>query len=339
MAGKEASPGERWHERFPIAPARPWIAPAAALGLVALALLLRIAIRPWAPTGLPFLFFFPAVMLTAFLFGVRTAVAAAGFSLLLAWTLLIGDPMRPGVFVAILPAVVPFVVLAGFTLWLFHLMQQTNAMLRRERARSAALAETREALFRELQHRVSNNLQVAAGLLVLQKRHVTDANARAAVDEAARRIGMIGRVSRQLYAADGKARAMQDFLAPLCADAVEMSGRDGITVAVQGDGDVMLAPDAALPVALIVAEAVANAIEHGFAARSGGRIDVVHARDGEGMLTVEVRDDGCGLPDGFAMAEAAGLGLGIARTLAEQLGGSFTLERGERTVARLTLPA
>jgi two-component sensor histidine kinase len=65
------------------------------------------------------------------------------------------------------------------------------------------LADTRELLFRELQHRVSNNLQVAAGLLTMQKRQLTDVSEKTALDEAAGRLALIGRISRQLYDPSG----------------------------------------------------------------------------------------------------------------------------------------
>ncbi len=175
-------------------------------------------------------------------------------------------------------------------------------------------------MFRELQHRVSNNLQVAAGLLALQRKHVEGDRARAALEEASMRIGVIGRISRQLYESDGGTRNMHDFLEQLCADVVEMSGRAGIGIGVHAGQEIRLTADAALPLALVVAEAVANAIEHGFADRETGTIDVTLARDPAGQISVEIVDDGCGLPEGFDLATNASLGLRIARDLRRAIG-------------------
>ncbi|MEI9927742.1 MAG: sensor histidine kinase [Sphingomonas sp.] len=305
-------------------------------GVLGVALVVRVLLVPVLPAGMAFVTFLPAVLLICFLFGARLGAAAAVASVALAWGFFIHDPLQPGMLGAV-PAVVPFAVLATLNLLLFHWMQRANAKLRAERARSAALAETREILFRELQHRVSNNLQVAAGLLALQKKHVADAAARDALEEASQRLAVIGRTSRQLYDPAGGTRGMRDFLAPLCADIVAMSGRDGIALDLRADEDLLVEPDAAMPLALIVAEAVANAIEHGLANRPG-RIEVVLARDGDGSLRVEVRDDGAGLPEGFDPAARASLGLKIMRELAEQLGGRFELVGGGSTTARLVLP-
>jgi two-component sensor histidine kinase len=338
MAGeRDQTARAPWVERFPLVLPR-WQSLAIVLAILAVALVGRIALRPTVPVGSPFITFFPAVLLVCFLFGVRFGILATTASIVLGAIFFMSDPFAPGYFATAVPSAVLFGILVTFNLAMFHWMQSANAKLRIERARSAALAETRETLFRELQHRVSNNLQIAAGLLALQKKHVTDGAAQAAVDEAARRLGVIGRTSRQLYEPDGGTRSMDGFLEPLCRDVVEMSGRTGIALAVRADADVQLAPETALPLALVVAEAVANAIEHGFAGRDSGAIEVVLARGAGGALTVDVTDDGCGLPAGFDLASSASLGLGIARTFAEQLGGRFELLPGERTTARLTLP-
>jgi two-component sensor histidine kinase len=329
---------DRWTERLPLGADRPWLALAITLGIVALAFAIRLALRPAMPVGSPFITFFTAVVLVGFLLGVRLGLVAMVASTILGTLFFRADPYAPGYVLTAVPSAATFAILATFNLMVFHWMQRANAKLRVERARSAALAETREILFRELQHRVSNNLQVAAGLLALQKKHVADGGAQAALAEASRRIGVIGRISRQLYEQDGGMRSVRALLEPLCADVVDAAGKPGVELAVSGGEDELLAAEAALPVALIVAEAVANAIEHGFAGRDAGRIDVECRRTAAGVLAIEVRDDGQGLPAGFDMATRGSLGLRIAATLAEQLRGQFEMTGGEGTTARLVLP-
>lgn len=337
MGGDAVHQGEHWVERLPLAQSRPWLALGITAAIVATAFVLRLMMMGSTPDGLAFVTFFPAVLLTCFLLGARMGMVAALASILLACVFFLSDPLHPGPVLNGAPAVLLFALLVSLNLTLFHWMQRANAKLRVERTRSDSLAEIREILFRELQHRVSNNLQVAAGLLALQKKHVGDGAARAALDETARRLSVIGRISRQLYQSTGGTRGMRAFLEPLCADVVEMSGRAGVTISVRAEEDMQLAPDAALPLALIVAEAIANAIEHGFADRAEGTIEVVLGRDGTGAGTVEVRDNGSGLPAGFDLARSNSLGLGIARTFAEQLGGRFELVEGDGTVARVVL--
>lgn len=338
----EARGKEGWHERFPLGVQPLWRSLAIVAGILVLAFVVRLSLRPALPVGSPFVTFFPAVLLVAFLFGARIGAVAAAVSAIVGGMFFMSNPTAPGYFATAVPSAVAFGILVTFNLTLFHWMQTANAKLRLERARSATLASTRETLFRELQHRVSNNLQVAAGLLSLQKKHVEGERAQAALEEAARRIGVIGRISRQLYEHDGGTRSMRALLEPLCADVVDAAGKHGVVLRVTGGESEALSADAALPVALIVAEAVANAIEHGFAGRDAGTIHVECARDAVGMLSVEIRDDGCGLPEGFDLDRRGSLGLRIATVLAEQLGGRFELVAGraghEGATARLVLP-
>jgi two-component sensor histidine kinase len=337
----EAQGKEGWHERFPLSAVPLWRPLVIVPGIIAAAFVLRLALKPALPVGSPFVTFFPAVLVVAFLFGARIGAAATLVSALLGAWFFMSDPLAPGYFATAVPSAVAFGILAAFNLTLFHWMQSANAKLRAERGRSAALATTRETLFRELQHRVSNNLQVAAGLLSLQKKHVEGERARAALEEASRRIGVIGRISRQLYEHDGGTRSLHALIEPMCKDVLDAGGMPGVRLRVSGGENQALPPDAAIPVALIVAEAVANAIEHGFAGRETGTISVDCMKSGTGFK-VEIRDDGHGLPDGFAMDGGAGLGLRIAATLAEQLGGTFELTarraEGGGATARLVVP-
>ncbi len=118
-------------------------------------------------------------------------------------------------------------------------------------------------------------------------------------------------------------------------------GRTDLICTVEVDPALVLDPDRAIPVALIVAEAVSNAVEHGFAGHRSGTIRVALDRTAPaGRATLLITDDGAGLPEGFALEASNSLGLGIAATLARQIGGEFLLVPGATggTEARLVLP-
>jgi two-component sensor histidine kinase len=179
-----------------------------------------------------------------------------------------------------------------------------------------------------------------AALLALQKRDVTDGRALLALDEASRRLTLIGKIHRQLHNPNGERLGMGAFLTQLGADLLDVGGKPGIRCGVEADDGITLDPDSAIPVALIVAEAVANALEHGLGNREQGRIDIRLERRSPTEIELRVEDDGQGLPERFDLATSNSLGLRIASTFARQLGGSFDIGRGEdRTVARIILPA
>lgn len=328
----------RWVELVPIASNRPLLGAATTLALVAAAWLLRVLADPLLPPGSPYVTFFPAVIITSFLFGVRLGAVSAILCGLLAWYFFI-PPAGFGLTNGTGFALAFYVLVVGTDLALVHWMQTANRQLAAEREANRALADTRELLFRELQHRVSNNLQVAAGLLTMQKRHVADIAAKSALDEAAARLALIGRISRQLYDPSGSAQPLVPFLCEVCASVIEASGRNDVTLDSAGDTSLRLMPDAAVPTALIVAEAVANALEHGFAKGRPGHIIVGVEQDAEGSPVVTIHDDGHGIHPDFEAEHATSLGLRIATTLARGQGGRFSLEHSAGTRATLSLPA
>lgn len=329
----------RWIERLPVAQDRPILGTVATLAIIAAAWLLRVVADPVLPSGFPYVTFFPAVIVTSFLFGVRLGAVTAVVCGLLAWYFFIPPTHSFALAHGSAFALGFYVFVVATDLALVHWMQTANRQLAREREVSRTLADTREMLFRELQHRISNNLQVAAGLLTMQKRQLLDADARAALDEASNRLALMGRISRKLYDPSGAAQPLLPFLDELCHDVVHASGRDDVVLTLAGDDRLRLQPTAAVPTALIVAEAVSNALEHGFAGGRAGRIAVTVERSPTGGLDVTVHDDGHGLPTGFRVEDSKSLGLRIATTLASGQDGSFRIEPHDGALATLKLPA
>lgn len=332
-----ARTGVRFLEKVPICLDRPAAAYAVTILLCLCAFGLRYAALSALPIGYPYVSFFPAVIVATFLFGWRPGVLAAVICGIAAWYFFT-PPVNTAKFSADL--ILPFgfyTLVVAIDILLVHWMQAANRHLVAERERSRMLAERSETLFRELQHRISNNLQVVGGLLSLQRRNVTEDRARAALDEAARRLGLIGRIHRHLHDPSGDQLRLGQFLRQLCADLVDTAGRPGISCTVGGDETIVLQADAAVPVALITVEAISNAIEHGFANRTWGTIVVDIARRAD-AIELTVTDNGEGLPEGFDLATNQSLGLRLMQMLARQLGGAFSLVGANGTMAKLILP-
>lgn len=289
-----------------------------------LSLVCRIVLDADLPDGFPFVTFFPAVILTALFSGLWPAVAVAVGCGIAAWALFLPNPgaVPDG---AGLLALAFYVAIVVVDIVVIHVMTLALGQLRVERERSQQLAEGRALLFRELQHRVSNNLQVVGALMALQKATVKDVAARRVIEEAASRLGLIGRLHRKLHDPHGQQVGWDAFLGELCADVIgSMDAQGKVSCAISADA-VVLSPDQTVPLALIVAELISNALEHGFPAESRGAISVALRREGDGLVALTVADDGHGLSPGFDLDATRSLGLRIVKALAAQLGGSFDM--------------
>ncbi|MEM0896988.1 MAG: PAS domain S-box protein, partial [Verrucomicrobiota bacterium] len=94
--------------------------------------------------------------------------------------------------------------------------------------------------------------------------------------------------------------------------------------------NLVLRPETATPLALILNELLANTLKHAFTGREAGIIAISSSLGAdEGVLVV--KDDGCGLPDWLQIDESPGLGLQIVHALAGQLGGDVELGDGLET--------
>ena len=99
----------------------------------------------------------------------------------------------------------------------------------------------------------------------------------------------------------------------------------------------MLPAQQATACALIVNELIQNAVEHGYEHKTHGTI-VVRLLQTDDSMSVEIEDDGEGLPEGFDPAQG-GLGLQIIQTLArDDLKGEFVLEDGDGVRAVVSFP-
>ncbi|MCB0978525.1 MAG: sensor histidine kinase, partial [Acidimicrobiales bacterium] len=205
---------------------------------------------------------------------------------------------------------------------------------------------SKDATVRESHHRVKNNLQTISSLLQLQARRSRNEEARYAIAESVRRIGSIALVHETLSREAGEEVAFTEILRPLVqmvAEAVTSSERR-IEFQVSGDAG-KLPAQIATPMAVVLTELLQNTADHAFPTDvprtepARVRVDLDHD---DGGVTIRVVDNGVGVPDGFSVANASGLGLSIVRALVtSDLGGTidvFEPPEGPGTVVELRIP-
>jgi two-component sensor histidine kinase len=191
------------------------------------------------------------------------------------------------------------------------LLRDVSELRRRDR-----LILSKDATIREIHHRVKNNLQTISSLLRLQGRRLESPEAKAAVSESVRRIRTIALVHETLSHEPGDDVAFVEIVRPLLRLVEEslQSPERPMRFTVIGDGG-RLPATVATPLSVVLTELLQNAVDHGFPEGSGGGHVVVRMNVDDTQLTIEVIDDGRGIPEDFNLADATGLGLSIVRTL------------------------
>jgi PAS domain S-box-containing protein len=196
----------------------------------------------------------------------------------------------------------------------------------------------KEALLREIHHRVKNNLQITSSLLRLQASNISDADAHAIFDATQLRIRSMALVHEKLYQAKDLTRInFGDYIRTLGELLFKSFAVDVNAVSLEISGaDVLLDIDIAVPCGLVVNEIFSNALKHAF---PGGRGTIgVHLDRTENRCVMTIRDDGVGLPPRFDLGSVDTLGLQLVRGLVGQIDGSLEVRSIIGTEFRIEFP-
>ena len=200
-----------------------------------------------------------------------------------------------------------------------------------------ALSE-KNVLLKEVHHRVKNNLQVISGLLELQNISVTDESVKLALKEGQNRIQSVALVHKMMYQSENVSKVnMQKYLEELL-QVLELSYSNPqkniqtVISAIGIDFDVTLA----VPISLIVNEAVCNAYKHAFDNKKSGNIGVRIVKENEATYILTIKDDGVGFPEGFDIKQLKSIGFDLIHGLARQLKGKLVVNSVTGTEIKIT---
>lgn len=195
----------------------------------------------------------------------------------------------------------------------------------------------KDVLLKEVHHRVKNNLQIISGLLELQNISIKDERIKMALKEGQNRIQSVALIHKMMYQSDNVSKVnMKDYLNDL-SDVLKSSFADisrNVDTVVNAD-KISFDITTAVPVSLIVNEAVCNAYKHAFQDQQKGEITLVLEENQNDSYTLTVTDNGIGLPDTYDVNATNSIGVDLMRGLSKQLKGSFNMYSDNGTVIEL----
>lgn len=192
----------------------------------------------------------------------------------------------------------------------------------------------KEWLLKEIHHRVKNNLQVVMSLLNSQANYLADDSALSAIQESQHRVQAMALIHQKLYQSEHVARIpMPSYIEEVVAylrDAYDLP--QPITFKLSID-PIELDVTQAVPLGLIINEAITNALKYAFPGGRSGTIRVVFHRLVPALFELRIEDDGIGLPPDYDPSRSRSLGMTLIQGFSQQLGGELEI----RNVAGLTI--
>ncbi|MBA3582282.1 MAG: ATP-binding protein [Gammaproteobacteria bacterium] len=191
--------------------------------------------------------------------------------------------------------------------------------------------EANTTFYKEIHHRVKNNLQTVASLLRMQIRRLDKVPPKQVLEDSINRILSIALVHETLSQGEIGMVNLGDLITRIVNLLMDnLAEKPQIIINLSG-AVIMLNSKQATSVALVLNELLHNACQHGLRNNAAGTVIVEVARDAQN-INIAVMDDGVGLASDFNVDTHSHLGLTIVAALvADDLHGQLIFSQNTQT--------
>jgi PAS domain S-box-containing protein len=198
------------------------------------------------------------------------------------------------------------------------------------------LEEQRQALMKEMSHRVMNNFQMVASFLHVQA-STADPAAKTQMRTAERRLMVVAKLHSFLSYTESEgdvdAGAYVTELCDYLRSLIERPEAVNLTCVTD---NIMLPAGKVTPVGFVISELIANSAKYAYPSPLKGTIHVSLKRNGD-LCSLVVEDDGCGL-GASQPAKGGGLGTRLVQSFVQQIGGELVTTTGPGVRHAITFP-
>ncbi len=240
------------------------------------------------------------------------------------------------------------IFITGYTA--IYLLNNWNRSLRKEvKSRTRELLESQQSLkyslkekdilFKEIQHRVKNNLAQVHGLLELQEAISENPELTDILKVSKSRIRTMSMAHEALYDNhDFSQISLKDYLeniAKVTHDSFKDSKKAiNLNFSIE---ELHLDMGKAIPLGLMVSEILINAHKHAFNGKPNGEIQILSTINDRDLI-LEISDNGIGIPKDIDITKSNSLGMILVNSFTSQLGGEMNLNSENGTQYTFNIP-
>ncbi len=211
------------------------------------------------------------------------------------------------------------ILLAGtFVFFFYSYRKKSLQLVRKNDIIQKTLAE-KEVLFKEVHHRVKNNLQVISSILSLQIRYLKEPNAIDALKDSQRRIDSISLIHQKLYKKESIIGInMKDYIDDLVYNIIESLRIDNNNIQyISKIENISIEVDSATPIGLILNELIINSLKHN---RDKNSLKLeINLYKQNNILYLQIKDNGKGIPADFDYLKSDSYGMRMIASLSKKL--------------------
>ena len=215
--------------------------------------------------------------------------------------------------------------------------QKSSNLISRKNEQLQHYLSEKEWLLKEIHHRVKNNLQIVISLLNSQSAYIDNDVALTAIHDSQHRVHAMSLIHQKLYGSENVSsidvsvyvRELVSYL----ADSFDTGQRIRFELKIE---PLEMDVSQAVPLGLILNEAITNSIKYAFPDGRNGVISISLSKTDLHHYLLTISDNGIGMPAGFDNKKPGSLGMSLMKGLSEDLDGNFSIENNNGTAIKIS---
>jgi len=231
--------------------------------------------------------------------------------------------------------IIAVLIIAGLLYRQNRLKQRNNNMITHKNQQLQHLLTDKDWLLKEIHHRVKNNLQIVMSLLNSQSVYIDNDAALTAIQDSQHRVHAMSLIHQKLYNSENVSSINMSVYIRELVSYLKDSFDAGKHIHFELDIESLeMDVSQAVPLGLILNEAITNSIKYAFPGDRSGLIIVSLLNTGGTHYLLTVSDNGIGMP--ADIHKTGSLGMSLMKGLSEELGGNFSIENNNGTTLKIS---
>ena len=226
-------------------------------------------------------------------------------------------------------------VIIGLLYRQYRLKQKSNNLITHKNEQLQHFLTEKEWLLKEIHHRVKNNLQVVMSLLNSQSAYIDNEPALTAIHDSQHRVHAMSLIHQKLYNSENLSTIDMSIYIRELVSYLSESFDTGRRIRFELNIEPLeMDVSQAVPLGLILNEAITNSLKYAFPDRRSGVISISLSNTSAHQYLLSISDNGIGMPADFR--KTGSLGMSLMKGLSEDIDGTFSIENSNGTIIRIS---